>query len=309
MRILFVQWMANFLPSRYNVNKFLSTMIAACLIMGMAIFFPAQALADDSACGSQSSTTLTGHAGEGSVSATGTCSVVPTDIAGDAGTTVLVVDCGYATATDDHNNWNKDCGPTGVPCPPVPGNPSPHQFITTLALTRPVIPIAQWCAGTSTPTPSSAALRDEVVRLLHAPAIGISPNTGTGLVNLKTLYWITTPTTVNLGVASLVGFPVQLRVNYLRTEFDFGDGDTAALQPGPGTPYDPTHDCGKCTTQFGHSYDRTGRVTVTARTYWQAEFQVSDHPWITIPGDITAAQPATTTLVVAQSHNTLVSPR
>jgi hypothetical protein len=157
--------------------------------------------------------------------------------------------------------------------------------------------------------PSTTALRDEVIRLLHPPPIGISPATGTGLVNLKTLFWITTQPQVNLGQASLIGFPVQLRVHYLRTEFDFGDHTTATLTPDPGTPYDPGADCGACTDRFGHNYTHPGPITVTARVYWQAQFKVANQAWITIPGQVTATQPATTTLTINQAHNTLISPR
>ena len=235
--------------------------------------------------------------------------MLPTDLPGEGGSPVLVIDCGYATQTDDHTYWNKQCGPTGFPCPAVPGNPNPHQFMTVFALTQPPVPIAAWCAGASNPMPSAAALRDEVVRLLHSPKIGVSPSTGTGLVNLKTLFWIATSPEVDLGQARLVGFPVQLRVNYLRTEFDFGDQATGTLAPDPGTAYDPANDCGRCLERFGHNYTRPGQVTVTARVFWQAQFRVGDGAWVTIPGDVTATQPSSTTLTIRQARSTLVSPR
>ena len=230
-----------------------------------------------------------------------------TDLPDASGLPVLVIDCGYATATDDHTFWNKACGPTGFPCPAIPGNPTPHQFLTTAALTDPPVPIAQWCAGVNTPMPSAAALRDEVIRLLHPPAIGVSPDTGTGLVNLKTLYWINTATTVNLGRSALIGFPVELRVNYDRTEFGFGDGSSDTLQPTPGSPYDPAHDCGPCTAEFGHTYTQPGPVTITAHTYWHAEYRIAGQPWTPIPGTVTALQPATTTLTITQARSVLVS--
>jgi len=235
--------------------------------------------------------------------------VVPTDLPGVGGSPVLVVDCGYATATDDHTYWNKQCGPTGFPCPAVAGTAHPHQFMTVFALTQPPVPIAAWCAGVSDPMPSTAALRDEVIRLLHPPPIGVAPDSGTGLVNLKTLFWITTTPTVNLGQAQLVGFPVQLRVHYQRTEFDFGDHTHATLTPDPGTPYDPAADCGKCVDRFGHTYTHPGPVTITAHVYWQAQFQVGTQPWTSIPGNVTATQPSTTSPTIRQAHSTLVSPR
>lgn len=281
-----------------------SMMIAVVLATSV---FNAHAYADSESCGDQDGDgTLLGSTGHGAVDLLGACAVRPTDVSGPSGRPILVVDCGYATATDDRTHWNKSCGPTGFPCPPVAGNPHPHQFVTTLALTDPVVPIAQWCAGLNTPMPSAAALRQEVIRLLTAPQIGISPDTGTGLVNLKTLYWVTTPTQRNLGRAKLIGFPVQLRVKYLRTDFDFGDGTSGSLD-NPGTPYDPGRDCGACTDRFGHTYRSPGQRTVTARTYWNAQYQVGGQPWTDIPGPVTAVQPATTTIAIQQAHSHLVS--
>lgn len=284
------------------------TTLIALVVALIAPRLTAYAL-DTSDCGSGSDGTFHGGGVNGTIDVTGSCGVRPTDLPGEGGSPVLVIDCGYATPTDDHTYWNKQCGPTGFPCPPVPGNPNPHQFMTVFALTQPPVPIAAWCAGAINPMPSAAALRDEVVRLLHSPKIGVSPSTGTGLVNLKTLFWIATSPQVDLGQAKLVGFPVQLRVNYLRTEFDFGDQSTGTLAPDPGTAYDPAQDCGRCLDRFGHNYTRPGQVTVTARVYWQAQFRVGVRPWVTIPGDVTATQPSTTTLTIRQARSTLVSPR
>jgi hypothetical protein len=219
---------------------------------------------------------------------------------------VLVVDCGYATTANDTTHWNKQCGPTGFGCPPTAGNAHPHQFMTTFGLTQPPIPIARWCAGLDSPMPSAGALRDEVVRLLKPPALGVSPDTGTGLVNLKTLFWVDTPASASLGTAALIGFPVRLRINYLRTTFDFGDGASGTLEPGTGTPYDPGHDCGACTDYFGHTYTAPGPVTITAHVYWQAQFQVGAAGWTDIPGAVTAARASTTALTITQAHSTLV---
>jgi len=285
-----------------------SALIIATLVLLNFLASPASA-EDVSGCGSDSGVGIHGEAGSGSVGVTGSCGVVPTDLPGGGGSPVLVVDCGYATAADDHTYWNKQCGPTGFPCPAVPGTANPHQFMTVFALTQPPVPIAAWCAGVTSPMPSTAALRDEVLRLLHPPPIGIAPDTGTGLVNLKTLFWITTTPELNLGQATLVGFPVQLRVHYQRAEFDFGDHTSATLAPTPGTPYDPTTDCGACPDRFGHTYTHPGQITITARVYWQAQFRVATQPWTTIPGDVSATQPATTTLTIHQAHSTLVSPR
>jgi hypothetical protein len=291
-----------------NMRCLATALVALAVCFSVGLNSP-PALAADNGCGSYGGGFFEGDTGSGSVGVTGSCSVMPTDLPGEGGSPVLVVDCGYATPTDDHTYWNKQCGPTGFPCPAVPGNPNPHQFMTVFALTQPPVPIAAWCAGATNPMPSAAALRDEVVRLLRPPPIGVSPSTGTGLVNLKTLFWIATQPEVNLGRARLVGFPVELRVHYLRAEFDFGDRTSGTLAPDPGTPYDRAADCGRCLDRFGHDYTEPGRVTVAARVYWQAQFRVGNRAWVTIPGEVTATQPSTTTLTIRQARSILVSPR
>ena len=265
--------------------------------------------AESPQCGSGQDGTFHGSQGDGKVGTSGSCGVTVTDLpGGSGGSRILVIDCGYATAKDDHTHWNKACGPTGFPCPAVPGTANPHQFETVFSLNDTAVPIAAWCAGGNTPMPSAKALRDEVIRLLHPPAIGISPDTGTTLVHFNTLFWIPTPTTVNLGRAKLIGFPVQLRVTYERTDFDFGDGAGGSLST-PGTPYVPSQDCGQCADRFGHIFTATGHVQVTAHTYWHAQFQVQGAAWTDIPGDVTATRPSVAALTVRQSRSTLVAPR
>ncbi|HEU5270678.1 MAG TPA: hypothetical protein VFU36_12195 [Jatrophihabitans sp.] len=288
----------------------MKTVVAILFMLLTSLATPWDAQAETSeSCGDNSGATLVGIHVPGAVGVSGECAVRSTDLPGPGGLPVLVIDCGYATATDDHTFWNKACGPTGFPCPAIAGNPAPHQFLTTTSLTT-TDPtgarIAQWCAGLNTPLPSAAALRAEIIRLLHPPAIGVSPGTGTGLVNLKTLYWITTPTTVNLGHAALIGLPVQLQVNYDHTDFDFGDHTTGQL-PTPGTPYNPARDCGQCSDRFGHTYTHPGPITITAHTYWHAAYRITGQPWTPIPGTLTATQPATTTLTIHQARSILIS--
>lgn len=267
------------------------------------------AASSPASCGSAGGGSFGGDLAQGGVTVSGACGVRPTDLPGNNGSPVLVIDCGYATATDDHTFWNKACGPTGFPCPPIPGTPNPHQFITVISLGDTSVPIAAWCAGVSTPMPSAAALRDEVIRLLRPPALGVSPSTGTALVNLRTLFWVDTAAEVDLGRASLIGFPVSLRVRYDRTEFDFGDGAADTLTATPGAAYDPAQDCGDCADRFGHNYTQRGPVTVTARVYWQAQFRIGNGSWTDIPGEVTANQPSQTTLTVKHSRSTLTPPR
>jgi len=288
----------------------MKNLLGALVAIAISSAVPATANAmPESGCGDGAGSTLAGVHGSGFVGATGSCSVRPIDISGPSGQPILVVDCGYATVSDDRGHWNPQCGPTGYVCPAAAGNPHPHQFLTTLALADPIVAIAQWCAGGTNPVPTAAQLRQEVIRLLTAPAIGIAPATGTALVNIKTLLWVTTPTTKVLGQARLIGLPVQLRVRYLHTDFDYGDHTTGRLQPGPGTPYDPATDCGPCTTEFGHTYTQPGAVTITARTYWTADYRIAGQPWTPIPGEVTALNPATTTLQIRQAHSQLVTGR
>jgi hypothetical protein len=265
-----------------------------------------------STCGDGGRTNLVdGFVGAGAVGAAGNCgggTTQPTDIAFGLSAQVAVIDCGFVTAADDRSFWNKNCGPTGAPCPPIPGNPNPHAFIMVSLTDRKAVPLAEWCAGGVVPVPSTAALHDEVVRLLVAPTLGVSPNTGSALVHLPTLFWVNTPREVELGRSKLVGFPVSLRVHYLRTEFDFGDGGSGVLTPGVGIPYDPGQDCGDCADRFGHSYADTGPVTVTARAFWTGQFRVGTGTWVDIPGEVTAVTPSTTSFTVRQSRTVLVRP-
>ncbi|MBV9822139.1 MAG: hypothetical protein JO144_07830, partial [Actinobacteria bacterium] len=102
------------------------------------------------------------------------------------------------------------------------------------------------------------------------------------------------------------------RVTYDHTDFDFGDHTTDTLTNTPGTPYDPARDCGPCTDRFGHDYTTRGQVTITAHTYWHAQFRITTGTpasWTDIPGQVTATQPSRTTLTVKQSRATLTAPR
>lgn len=274
----------------------------------LANWISAPADAATGGCGTSVGSGIHGNLGQGSVSATGSCNVIKTDLPGRGGSPVLVIDCGYATAAESNSHWDKACGATGFPCPPVAGVANPHQFITVLSLLQTTVPIAAWCAGGTNPMPSTAALRDEVIRLLHPPALGVSPSTGTALVNFRTLLWVNTPTERELGRSKLIGFPVNLRVHYVRTEFDFGDGTSDELSPDAGTPYSPSEDCGRCADRFGHDYTAPGAITVTAQVYWQAQFQIGGEAWTDIPGEVTATMPSRTAFVVKESRSTLIAP-
>ncbi len=291
-----------------TAQKWIAALLTACSLTLPGWVSAPVADATTGGCGTAVGSGVHGNIGQGSVSASGSCSVIKTDLPGRGGLPVLVIDCGYATAAESNSHWNKSCGATGFPCPPVAGTPNPHQFITVLSMLQTTVPIAAWCAGGTNPMPSTAALRDEVIRLLHPPALGVSPSTGTALVNFRILLWVNTPVERDLGRSKLIGFPVNLRVHYVRTDFDFGDGTTGKLSPDPGTPYNPAEDCGQCSDRFGHDYTAAGAITVTARVYWQAQFRIGGEPWTDIPGEVTATTPSQTAFTVKESRSTLVAP-
>lgn len=82
--------------------------IAATLLMNPGV--SAASPPSGSQCGSGADGSLAGVHGPGYVGVSGACGVTPTDLPGNGGSPVLVIDCGYATATDDHTHWNPSCG-------------------------------------------------------------------------------------------------------------------------------------------------------------------------------------------------------
>jgi hypothetical protein len=263
-------------------------------------------------CSSAGDGGFDGSAVVGGAEVSGSCSTTTTDLPGPGGVPVVVIDCGYATAGSDTSHWNKKCGPTGFPCPPIPGDPAPpHQFVTAIVNGSSTTQIEGWCAGADTPAPSAAALRDEVIRLLPTQPLAMSPNRGTTLVNFKTLFWVRTPIEIQLGRSTLIGFPVDLRARFDHADWDFGDGtSTSSPTADPGTPYHTTDDCGRCSDRFGHLYRTTGKITATATVYWTAQFRIGGGQWIDIPGVVTPRPPLPSlTFQVRQARGVLVAGR
>jgi hypothetical protein len=88
--------------------------------------------------------------------------------------------------------------------------------------------------------------------------------------------------------------------------WDFGDHSTDTTD-GPGKAYTNADPCrtAQCPSYFGHTYARTGHVTVTANLTWTGQFRVDNGAWQAIPG--TVAAPATSeTIRVKEARGVLV---
>src|SRR5437879_13902460 len=70
---------------------------------------------------------------------------------------------------------------------------------------------------------------EEVKRLVPHPAIGIAPPGGKTLVNIETLFWVSTAATRSLGTVTLLGHRVGLEATVQHVAWDFGDGTTTTV--------------------------------------------------------------------------------
>jgi hypothetical protein len=162
--------------------------------------------------------------------------------------------------------------------------------------------------GAPTPQdPIAAAARDAFTKLVPHATISAAAQHGVSLVNAETLYWLDTPTTVDLGTTPLLGQPVQLLATVATVHWNFGDGHTATSQ-GPGRPFTTTDHCNTttCPDWFGHTYtDPAPNLTVTATTTWTGRYSINGGPFTAITGTVTAP-PATIPMQVDQSLAILV---
>ena len=82
---------------------------------------------------------------------------------------------------------------------------------------------------------------------------------------------------------------VQLRIHLDYAHWGFGDGTTATLTTA-GKPYDPTGDpcrTAQCPDYYGHTYTRTGRMTITLTVSWRAQYRLTGGTWTDIDGPVT----------------------
>lgn len=161
--------------------------------------------------------------------------------------------------------------------------------------------------GPATVTPEMA--RQEVLRLVPRPAVGVAPPSGRSLVNIQTVLWADTAADRPLGTVTLLGHRVALRVHVQQVAWDFGDGATATATT-PGKAYDSAGDPCRtklCPSYFGHVYATTGTMTVTARVTWSGQFQVDGGTWQDIAGPVTGPA-ANTPVTVVEARGVLVPP-
>jgi hypothetical protein len=150
-------------------------------------------------------------------------------------------------------------------------------------------------------------VRDEAEKLLPHPRIGSAPPGHVTLVNIETILWVDTDPDRVLGTVTVLGQRVELRAHVERVRWQFGDG-ASEVTAGPGTEYSDAQPCDTkaCPGYFGHTYERAGRVTITADLIWSGEFRVEGGGWQTIPGTVTAA--ATSTAVDVKEARAVLVP-
>jgi hypothetical protein len=156
------------------------------------------------------------------------------------------------------------------------------------------------------PVVTAADVRAQVVRLIPTAAIGLAPRTAT-LVNIQTIMWVAAPGRRTLAAVQILGQRVDISLRLARVAWSFGDGHGESTS-WPGKAYDATHaPCRTrmCAGYFGHVYDRTGRVRLTATAQWAASFTVNGGAAQQIPGTV-AGPTAASTLVVKQARSVLV---
>jgi hypothetical protein len=153
---------------------------------------------------------------------------------------------------------------------------------------------------------TAAAVWEQVRRLLPKAAIGLAPRTTT-LVNLQTIMWVDAQRQQDLPTVTIFGKRVTVHIGLTAVRWDFGDDDTDDADS-PGKPYDKVHDpCAKklCPDYYGHTYLRTGSMTITATASYHATFRVAGGPVVDIPGGIDGPT-AAATIVVHEARAVLV---
>jgi hypothetical protein len=166
--------------------------------------------------------------------------------------------------------------------------------------------VGNGCVLSAPPAVTANMVRDQVVRLVPSAAVGLAPHDAT-LVNIETVMWVDAPSQRTLAPITLLGRRVIVRLALDHVDWSFGDGQTGG-STGPGKAYDPRNDpcrAVECPGYFGHTYRKTGTVTVAATASWRATFTVDGGAAITIPGTV-AAPTARARLAVKEARAVLV---
>jgi hypothetical protein len=198
--------------------------------------------------------------------------------------------CGRPSSSDN-GLWNRLCGAPRacVRINKATGKQIEVDAFATVTLidgrwTNPVV----WCPANSQPAVDLTALRDQALRLLPTVRIG-SAWTTTALVNAETVLWAATTTDRRLPAVTVLGQRIQLRIHFDHADWDFGDGNTDTTTD-PGKPYDPTGDpcrTAQCPDYYGHTYTRTGTMTITLDVTWHAQYSLDGTTWTDIAAPIT----------------------
>jgi hypothetical protein len=230
--------------------------------------------------------------------------------AAPTGPPTKTIACGSAVALAS-KGWNAECGPPQS-CTSI--DPLSHKTIVktafaTLTLVNsawrnPVV----WCPGVAAPAVTMADIQEQAFRLLPHVAIG-SAWTTTALVQAETVLWAGTGTDRSLGAVQIVGRTVHLRIAFDHAAWNFGDGSTDTVTT-PGKPYDKTGDpchTAQCADYYGHTYERTGPMTISLSVTWHAQFSFDNATWTDIPQPITGPT-AQHTITLMQARGILVPP-
>ncbi|WP_460604342.1 hypothetical protein [Jatrophihabitans fulvus] len=149
-------------------------------------------------------------------------------------------------------------------------------------------------------------VRQQAVRLIPTASVGLAPH-GSSLVNIETVMWAGAPRVQQLPAVTLLGQQVSIRIVLDHVAWNYGDGSGDSDGPA-GKRYDGKRDpCRErqCAQYFGHTYTRTGTVTVSATAYWRASFTVGGGAPVDIPGTV-GGPTAQAQLVVKQARGVLV---
>lgn len=155
------------------------------------------------------------------------------------------------------------------------------------------------------PVVTAAAVRAEAVRLVPSAAVGVAPK-NVSLVNVETVLWADAPPRQTLQPVTLLGQRVVITLELEGVSWRFGDGQSASNAPA-GKAYDARSDPCKsrqCDQYFGHTFRRTGKVSITAKANWRATFTV-DGGIAQNAGNVPGPA-ASTNLTIKQARGVLV---
>ena len=214
--------------------------IAALLVLSLGN----HAVADSPTLGQTCFAKVSAAGGEGTITtvATRRCHAgAPTPGKSPGGPVFRTIDCGPATVDLPAAIPGQDCSLITALCRLAPGQSPPPNTTTTITLEQ--LPNGTWtvigydCAAPARTgsTPLAMAAHDQAQRLVPRPGIGVGPPGGVTLVNIQTLFWLSTPATQSLGTVHLLGQTVDLQISITDVTWTFGDGHTDHTTD-PGTP-------------------------------------------------------------------------